>query len=49
MIKVPPNEPTTHAIPPIIARPTPRQPFGRAPVRRGTLGDETRRQDRLRS
>jgi alpha,alpha-trehalose phosphorylase len=48
-INVPSNEPTTHAIPPAIARPMPSQPYGRAPVRRGTLGDETRRQDRLRS
>jgi alpha,alpha-trehalose phosphorylase len=48
MINVPPNEPTTHPIPPVIARPMPSQPFGRAPVRRGTLGDETTRQNRLR-
>jgi alpha,alpha-trehalose phosphorylase len=49
MISVPPNEPTTHAIPPAIARPMPSQPYGRAPVRRGTLGDETRQEDRFRS
>jgi alpha,alpha-trehalose phosphorylase len=49
MISVPPNEPTTCAIPPAIARPMPSQPYGRAPVRRGTLGDETRQEDRFRS
>jgi alpha,alpha-trehalose phosphorylase len=49
MINVPPTEPTTLAIPPAIARPMPSQPHGRAPVRRGTLGDGIRRQDRLQS
>jgi alpha,alpha-trehalose phosphorylase len=49
MINVPPNEPTTLAIPPAIARPMPSQPHGRAPVRRGTPGDGIRRQDRLQS